>query len=73
MIINPKLYKMNVYIIRCESYWGDGEHIGGNTQGVYATKELAEQIVKELPIWEDNNGWLWRNEYLITEHEVQGV
>jgi hypothetical protein len=64
---------MKVYIIRCESYWEDGEHIGGNTQGVYATKELAEQTVKELPIWEDNNGWLWRNEYLITEHEVQGV
>lgn len=63
---------MNVYIIRCESYWDDGEHIGGKNEGVYATKELAEQTVKDLPIWEDKDGWLWRNEYTITEHKLQG-
>jgi hypothetical protein len=64
---------MSVYILRCESYWDDGSHIGGNVHGIYATKELAEQVMKDLPEWEDKDGWIWRNEYSIQEHEVQGV
>lgn len=59
---------MNVYIIRCESYWDDGEHIGGKNEGVYATKELAQQVMSDLPEWGDS----WRNVYIITEHELQG-
>jgi len=60
---------MNVYIIRCESYWDDGEHIGGKNEGVYATKELAQQVMSDLPEWGDS----WRNEYTITEHELIGA
>lgn len=59
---------MNVYILKSESYWANGEHVGSKTHGVYATKELAQQVMHDLPEWGDE----WRNVYIITEHELQG-
>ncbi len=64
---------MNVYILKSESYWENGEHVGSKTHGVYATKELAEQMVSTLPIWEDEGGWPIKNNYTITEHELIGA
>jgi hypothetical protein len=62
---------MKVYIIYADSFWDNFEHIGGQIQGAYTTKELAEQVVSTLPEWSDDCEI--RTSYKITEHELQGV
>jgi hypothetical protein len=61
---------MNVYILKSDSYWEDGEYIGSNTHGVFNTKELAEQKMDSLPKWEQQDGWSMENKYTITEHKL---